>query len=64
VSSDLDPRNLHPAVTGHRNGLPGTGADWKPYVRNPAIKAREAEIDARLAALRARIQSGIDAENA
>jgi uncharacterized protein with PIN domain len=32
--------------------------EWKPYVRNPKIAAREAEIAAELTAIRARI--GLD----
>jgi hypothetical protein len=35
--------------------------EWHPYVRNPAIRAREDAVAARLAAVRADIQQRIDA---
>jgi hypothetical protein len=42
--------------SGARNGMP----EWRPYVRNPAIRAREDAVEARLAAVRAEIQRRID----
>jgi hypothetical protein len=49
-----------PRTTGHPNGRP----EFKPYVwdRTGEQRRRQAETNARLAALRARIQADIDAE--
>jgi hypothetical protein len=53
------PRRLRTEDSGARNGMP----EWRPYVRNPAIKARENAVAARLAAVRADIQRRIDTES-
>ena len=50
------PRRLRTEDSGVRNGMP----EWRPYVRNPAIKAREDAVNAQLAAVRADIQRRID----
>lgn len=42
--------------TGHQNGRP----EWKPYVRDPRIRARELEVEAMLEAVRARIRDEND----
>jgi hypothetical protein len=45
------PRRLRTEDSGARNGLP----EWRPYVRNPAIKARESAVNAQLAAIHRQI---------
>lgn len=50
------PRGLRTEDGGARNGMP----EWKPYVRNASIRAREKAVAAHLAAVRADIQRRID----
>lgn len=52
---DLDHLPRATADTGVRNGMP----EWKPYVRNPAIRARELQVEAMLESVRAGIRDEI-----